>query len=117
MSAFVRLSSKLPGDPETNGVDAIAEALVGNPETIRYGVVWFDVVKVTEETDTGDNIPTIRVRRIEPLGQAKAVDPRIADVVAEAVEERTGRSAMPFEIVTVDHEEDPDQLTLDEAAS
>jgi hypothetical protein len=117
MSAFVRLSSKLPGDPETNGVDSIADALVASPASIRYGVVWFDVSKVTEETDSGDNVPTIRVRRIEPLGIATGVDPRIAAVVAEAVQKRTGRAPMAFEIVEVDHETDPDQLTIDEVAS
>jgi hypothetical protein len=115
MSAFVRLSTKLPGDPETNGVDAIADDLVEDPATIRYGIVWFDVSKITDEIDTGDNIPTIRVRRIEPLGLASRVDPAIAGAVAEAVEERTGRKAIPFEIVEVGDQDDPDQLTLDEA--
>jgi hypothetical protein len=119
MSAFVRLSTKLPGDPETNGVDALADVLVDDPATIRYAVVWFDVAKVTAETDTGDLIPTIRVRRIEPIGTAAHVDPAIADAVAAAVEDRTGRKAIPFAIVEVETTEavDPDQMTLDVEAS
>lgn len=114
MSAFVRLSTKMPGDPETNGVDDIADELVEDPATIRYAVVWFDVAKVTEETDTGDNIPTIRVRRIEPIGTARDVNPTIARVVAEAVEARTGRTPIPFELVTVGDQDDPAQLAFDD---
>jgi hypothetical protein len=111
MSAFVRLSSKLPGDPETNGVDALSDALVKDPARIRYGVVWFDAAKVTEDTDTGDVVPTMRVRRIEPIGEADAVLPEIARVVEDAVRARTGRAPIPFAIVEVG-EEDPDQLSL-----
>lgn len=115
MSAFVKLSTQLPGDPETNGVDALVDALVSDPRTIRYAVVWFDVSKVTEVTDTDENVPTIRVRRIEPIGVASHVAPEIAEVVAVAVEERTGRRAIPFEIVEVG-EGDPDQLTIEDAS-
>lgn len=113
MSAFVKLASKLPGDPEINGVDAIVNELVNEPAEIRYAVVWFDCAKVTEDTDTGDHIPTIRVRRIEPIGMASHVLPEIADVVADAVQERTGRRAMPFGLVEVSAaDDDPDQLVL-----
>ena len=115
MSAFVSLSSKLPGDPEINGVDALADDLVKDPARIRYGVVWFDVVKVTEDTDSGDIVPTMRVRRIEPIGDADAVLPEIGAVVADAVRARTGRAPIPFGIVEVG-EEDPDQLSLIEQA-
>jgi len=112
MSAFVRLSSKLPGDVETNGVDALADALVKDPARIRYGVVWFDAAKVTEDTDSGDVIPTMRVRRIEPIGDADAVLPELATIVEDAVRARTGRSPIPFAIVEVDDDVDPDQLSL-----
>lgn len=114
MSAFVRLSSKLPGDPETNGVDSIANDLVTDPSRIRYGVVWFDASRVVEDTDTGDVIPTLRIRRIEPLGRADQVDPEIRLIVESAVKARTGRAPIPFEIVEVGDEEDPDQYTIED---
>lgn len=114
MSAFVKLASKLPGDPETNGVDNLVESLVDDPDTIRYAVVWFDCSKITDVTDTGDRIPTIRVRRIEPIGTASTVDPAIAQIVDDAVEARTGRKAIPFAIVEVGPGDDPDQLTIDD---
>jgi hypothetical protein len=115
MSAFVRLSSKLPGDPEINGVDALADNLVADPRVIRYGVVWFDAARVTEDTDTGEVIPTLRVRRIEPIGIAGSVLPEIASIVDDAVRARTGRAPIPFGIVDVSPAADPDQLTIVDA--
>lgn len=113
MSAFVRLSSKLPGDPEINGVDALADELIKDPRRIRYGVVWFDASRVVEETDSGDIVPTLRIRRIEPIGDADEVRPEIAAAVEHAVRDRTGRTPIPFGIVEVG--EDPEQLTIEEA--
>ncbi len=117
MSAFVKLSSRLPGDPETNGVDAMADQLVADPSAIRYAVVWFDISKITDETDTGNMIPTLRVRRLEPMGLATDVPPALAQLVADAFQARTGRAPMPFAMVEVQEgEDDPRQLTFDDAA-
>lgn len=113
MSAFVRLSSKLPGDPETNGVDAIADRLVTDPSAIRYGVVWFDAAKVVEDTDSGEVIPTLRVRRIEPLGLATEVDPEIRTIVASAIQARLGRAPIPFAMVEIG-DDDPNQYSIDD---
>lgn len=117
MSAVVKLSSKMPGDPNTNGVDSTAADLVDDPDTIRVGLIWYDVQKVTIDTDTDDHIPTIRVRRIEPLGTVGDVDEGIASAVQAAVERRTGRKAIPFGIVEVADDGaygDPDQLAIDD---
>ena len=117
MSAVCKLSSKMPGDPATNGVDSTVADLVDDPDTIRVGLVWYDVAKVTIDTDSGDHIPTIRVRRIEPVGTVGDVDERIADAVQAAIEKRTGRKAIPFSIVEVDDDGaygDPDQRTIDD---
>lgn len=102
MSASVKLSSKLPGDFETNGVDSIAGRLVDEPDQLRCAVVWFDVRHVTVDTDSGDHIPTIRVRRIEPIGDVGDVSAAVQQLVAGAVEQRTGRKPLPFDIVEVD---------------
>ncbi|MFB9768153.1 hypothetical protein ACFFOS_27500, partial [Nocardioides kongjuensis] len=73
MSASVKLATSMPGDPQTNGVDALAPILVREglgeiDEQLRVGIIWFDTSKVTTNSDTGDHVPTIRVRRIEPVG-------------------------------------------------
>lgn len=110
MSAVVKLSSKMPGDFETNGLDSLASDLVHDPKTIRLGVCWFDVQKVTIDADTGEEVPTVRIRRFEPLGDADEVSQAIRDAVGEAQEKRTGRTPLPFDIVTVTDERYSDTL-------
>jgi hypothetical protein len=104
MSAKVRLSSKLPGIEETNGLDSIAKQLVDEPETIRLAVVWLDVSKVTNETDTGAHVPTVRVRRVEPIGDVGDVSDAIRKLVDEAQEARTGKTPLPLDVVDYEDE-------------
>lgn len=104
MSAVVRLSSKLPGDDETNGVDPIVAHLLDKPEAFHVAVVWFDVSKVTIDTDNGWHIPTLRVRRIEPLPDGTAGP--VTKAAEKAFSARTGRAMLPLE--------DLDQPTLDD---
>ena len=99
MSAVVKLSSKMPGDPTINGLDHYAGDLIADPEVIRVAVVYYDTVKVTHDTDSRTDVPTIRVRRIEPLGDLEEVPQAVRKAVAAAEEKRTGRSPIPFEIV------------------
>lgn len=110
MSAVVKLASGMPGDFEMNGVDAMNAELVDDPKTLRMAVVWFDVKEVKVDTDSGDHVPTIRVRRIEPLGNADDVTTTVKEEVGKAIEARTGRTPVPFDIVEV-----TDTMTIDEA--
>lgn len=100
MSAIVKLSGKLPGDDDTNGLDALADNLVRDPESIRVAVLWFDVAHITHDTDTGADVPTVRVRRLEPVTGADAGQLRTAG--NRAHEQRTGRTALDLESVDVD---------------
>jgi len=110
MSAIVKISPKLPGDAETNGLDSTAEDLVGEPKGIRVGVLWYDVARVINDTDSGAHIPVVRIRRFEPLGDADEVPQSVRDAVADAMEERTGRTPLEFGIVTVSEERYSDTL-------
>lgn len=97
MSALVKLSSALPGDVDTNGVDDLADELVEDPATIRAAIVLYDVSKIVDNTDDGTRVPYLRVRRIESLGIASEVESTITDLVQKITEERTGRKPLPFE--------------------
>lgn len=112
MSATVKLSSKMPGDPDVNGVDDLVEDLVDEPDTLRVAIAWFDVAKTTHDTDTRADVPTIRIRRIEPIGDVDDVNPQIAALIQDAIAKRTGRTPIPFTTVESDGY-DPDQLELD----
>lgn len=101
MSAVVKLSSKLPGDAEINGLDARRGDLVDNPEEMLVCIAYVDTSKVVIDTDSGDHVPTVRIRRIEPLGTIGDVPQAVRDAMAAAESERTGRTPIPFETVEV----------------
>lgn len=115
MSAVVKLSTKLPGDQETNGLDARAGQLLEEPDEPIICIAWVDTQKVTIDTDSGDHVPTARIRRIEPIGGVHEIPEAIIDAVSAAVQKRTGRKAIPFAMATVEEGYDPEQSTLDEA--
>lgn len=112
MSAVVKLAAKMPGDFETNGLDATAEDLLDNPKELRAAFVVYDVAKDVHDVDTDTRVPVVRVRRFEPLGKADEVSQAIRDAYTKAVEDRTGRVALPLDVVEVVH--DPDPLPDDE---
>ncbi len=105
MSAVVKLSAALPGDEETNGLDGIASDLVEQPHRIQVALVWLDVPKITDNTETGDRVPTVRVRRVEPLGTVEEIPDEIRKLAARAHESRTGRTPLPFDEVDLARDE------------
>jgi len=107
MSASVTLSGKLPGHEDVNGLDAIVEDLVDDPTTIRVALLWIDVPKITDNTETGARVPTVRVRRVEPLGTLDDIPDVVRDLAIKAHEARTGRTPLPFDDVTSADEDDP----------
>lgn len=114
MSAVVKLSSKMAGDFEVNGIDQTVEQLLEEPKTLRCAVVWYDVHHITTDVAKNVEVPTIQVRRIEPLGTADDVTSAIKDAVNKAIQQRTGRTPIPWDIVEVVEAGDPDQMTIDE---
>jgi len=92
---MTKLASKLPkGDG--NGLEKIAEALVDQPDVIHAAIVLVDCSKVTLDTDSGDQEPTARIRRIEVIDDAdKAV---VAQMLRRAFERRTGKTVLPLEL-------------------
>ncbi|QOR55339.1 MAG: hypothetical protein SHS37scaffold537_37 [Phage 68_12] len=101
MSAVVKLAGKMPGDFEVNGLDATVEDLLENPKELRAGFVVYDVVKENVDVDTDTRVPVVRVRRFEPLGKADEISETIRAAYTKAVEERTGRKALPLDIAEV----------------
>ena len=91
-----KMSSSLPtGDG--NGLAAIASDLVENPNKVHVVVALIDCMTITQNTDTGDVIPTTRVRRIEVV-----TDPedgrRMRTLLRREFERRTGKTVLPFEL-------------------
>lgn len=102
MSASVKLSAKLPGDPEINGLDSIVEQL-HDPDHVIAVIAWIVPTKITEDLATGARIPTVELRRIEPIGPADTVPPVVTELAAELYAQRTGRDPLPFDSLVSSH--------------
>jgi hypothetical protein len=93
----VTLSGGLPGD-ERNGIGAISAALVDNPEQVQVIVALVDCTKITTKIDTGDVIPTARIRAIEGFTVETADGKELKRLWRRAFERRTGKVELPLEV-------------------
>lgn len=98
MSSLVKLSSRLPGDPEINGLDSLADKLLDLDAEPTVALVWLSTAKVTTDR-SHEQVPTVEVVRIEPLGPLSEVPASIIELAATLYEGRTGRTALPFDAV------------------
>lgn len=97
MSDQIALSSKLPKDDEVNGLDSLHDSLVENPSQVIAALVWFDVPKITIDTETGVERPTVRVRRVEPFGTTDKIPDSVIKFAQDLEQKRTGRTPLPFD--------------------
>ncbi len=102
MSAFVKLSPKLPGDPEINGLDELAET-IAQPDEIYAVLAWVKCSKVTKDLETGTEVPTVEIRRIEPIAPVGATPDEVVRLAADLYHRRTGRDPLPFEELVASH--------------
>lgn len=92
---MTKLASSLPAG-EGNGLDAIATELIEDPHDIHVVVALVDCKKTTTDYDSGDVIPTARIRRVEPID---ADDKDLAaKMLRRALERRTGKTVLPFDL-------------------
>lgn len=96
MTALASLSGRLPAG-EANGLAAIVRQLVDDPGDIHVLVVLADCVKVTKLVESGDTVPTLRVRRIEAIsdGDDRA---QLRRLLMREYERRTGQPTLPLDL-------------------
>lgn len=97
VSKSVKLAGRLPGSTENNGLLSVVDDLVGDPKTVRMYVIWGDVLTITRDVETDDDVPTLRVKRIEPMGEADAASQALQELVMRAAEQRLGHTPLPFD--------------------
>jgi hypothetical protein len=86
---------------ETNGLHAIAGALADEgahrqPKRLRAALVIIDPKRVAIDADTGDEIVTVRFRRIEVLLAADL--PAAEKLLRRALEARSDETVLPLEL-------------------
>ena len=96
MSAVIKLSTKLPGDPEINGLDALHDQLIDDPKQVVCALVWLVPSSIREVIETGDQILTVEARRIEPISTIEKTPADVQALAARLYEERTGQNPLPF---------------------
>ena len=108
MSEKVRLAGRLPGSIENNGLLSIAADLHKRQTQVRLGVVWFDILTVAHNNDTGDDTATVRILRFEPMGDVGEVTEALQEMVLVAAESRTGSTPLPFGVTDPGEPQDID---------
>jgi hypothetical protein len=114
------MSGKLPAGP-TNGLAALVAELLDNPTRVRAVIALVDVDRVTEDPATGDRVPRMRIRSIEPVTDtADAAD--VQRMFRRAAERRTGQTELPLELEReidkiFNSPDDPTGDTADEGAT
>lgn len=89
----IKLNATLPkGD--SNGLGPLVLDLVQHPHRFKVVLAILDCKSVATNTDTGEVVPTARIRRIEPV---LAEDmPTARRLMERALEKRTGRQMLPL---------------------
>lgn len=95
MSNQVALGGNLP-EGDGNGLTAIVSELIREPRKCHIVIGIVDCAKITTKTDTGEIVPTARVRRVEVITTA---DRKVArQLMHRALDKRTGRETLPFDL-------------------
>jgi hypothetical protein len=90
------LAGRLP-EGDRNGLDALVTELVEDPEKVHVVIALVDCSKVTTNVDTGEVVPTMRIRRIEAVRDPE--DGRtMRQLLRREWERRTGKVVLPFEL-------------------
>jgi hypothetical protein len=101
MSAVVKVAGKMPADDDMNGLDATLPKLLREPEKLQAAVVFYNVAKITTTPETGTEIPTVVLRRFEPIGEAGKLGEAVTEVMMQAAAKRTGKEPLPVDTVEV----------------
>lgn len=92
---MTKLAGTLPDNPEANGLDAIAPQLIAEPNQVHLAVMLIDCKEIKTMTDTGDEIPTARIRRVEVITEDRD---RVVQLLRRAMESRLGRTTLPLDM-------------------
>jgi hypothetical protein len=98
--ADVKRNAVLPKGEE-NGLAAIApelaaEAAHRRPKRLRAAIVIFDARRLATDSDTGEEVVTVRFRRVEPLlGEDLGAAEKL---LRRALESRSGQTTLPLEL-------------------
>lgn len=92
----IKLAPQLPKGM-AYGLDPIVADLCDRPDNTQVVIAIVDCKEIKTDTDTGEIIPTMRIRRVEAITGPDAQTVR--RMFHRATERRTGREALPLGFV------------------
>lgn len=93
---MTNVSGNLPSG-DGNGLEAVVSEMIDNPKRLHVAICIIDTKKITTNPDTGEVIPTARIRRIEVLTSDD--DRKVCErLMRRALDARTGREALPYQL-------------------
>jgi hypothetical protein len=108
MMSSVSVSGRLP-DGDGNGLVAVLSELIRDPKKLHVCIAIIDGKKVTTDADTGETVPTARVRRIEVIVDSE--DKELARrLMVRALDRRTGRESLPYDLEAEIREAFPQEI-------
>lgn len=91
----IKIAAALPKG-EADGLGTIVRAAITEPETVHTIILLVDTKKTTTDIDTGDVVPTLRIRRAEAVTGSDIRDAN--RLIRRAVEKRTGQATLDIEV-------------------
>lgn len=85
---MTKLSASLPNNSDENGLDSLNAPMVHAPTDEHMVIAVLDCKTVTTDVDTGFEIATARILRIEPISGREAET--VEQIMQAAMERRTG---------------------------
>ncbi|MHA6764779.1 hypothetical protein [Streptacidiphilus sp. PAMC 29251] len=90
-----KLAAALPtGD--ANGLDPIVRPLLDRPDRMQVVIALVDNKSTITDNDTGNTLPTLRIRRIEAVLRMDLST--VEQILRRSVEARTGTAVLPLEL-------------------
>lgn len=84
---------------EYNGLDAVEQDLLGFNDADRLtAIVTFKVTKKTQDIESGENYPVVKMTHIEPILTPEALT-QAKGLQADAYQVRTGETALDLPVV------------------
>lgn len=96
------MSAKLAGllpKGDADGLAPITNDLIKHPQRFHVLMVLVDCKSVVTDNDSGDVVPTARIRRIEVIGREDRDDLKAAEkLMRRALERRSGDTVLPLDL-------------------
>lgn len=92
-----KIAPNLPSD-DRNGLDAIAQAFLTDPEGTHVVVALVDCKEVTTDVASGTETPKLRITAIEGFRRDSKVGTQLRRTWREQWESRTGNASLPIEL-------------------